>query len=56
MFTMREVQTNAAIAAAVIFFLIVPLACPLTKAIMDWRDRRKLARPGCEHEQAAGAA
>ena len=56
MFTVREVQRNATLAAAVVFFLIVPLACPGTKVIMDWRDRRKFARREYGHEQSAGVA
>ena len=56
MFTMREVQRRATIAVVVVFFLIVPLACPLTKVIMEWRDRRKYARSDYAHEQTAGAA
>ena len=54
MFTLREVQRRATIAVVVIFFLSVPLACPLAKVIMEWRDRRKYARSDYENGQTAG--
>ena len=45
MFTMRELQRRATVVMAVAVLMAVPLACPLTKVVMDWQERRKQAGP-----------
>lgn len=56
MFTVREARTRAAVGAAVVVLLAVPLACPVTKAVLAWHDRRNGVRPDREHGRTAGAA
>lgn len=56
MFTMKEFQRRATVAGALVVLLTVPLACPVTKVIMDWRDRRQHAGSDHGDEQTANAA
>lgn len=56
MLTLREVQSNVIIAVAVVFFLAVPLACPLTKLAMTWHDRRGADASGLGHGQTPSMA